>query len=311
MEESRAAPSARELVILGTASQVPSRRRTTNGYLLLFDDQGTLFDPGEGTQRQLILAGIPVSRVSRICLTHFHGDHCLGLPGVIQRLSLDRVTHPVEVAYPASGAAYLDRLRRASVFEDRTNLRLLPVSEPGPVTTGPPVRLVAGRLDHRPETFGWRLEEATTRHFLVERLERWGIRGPEVGRLQREGTVRIGSREITLDDVTEMRPGQVVAFVMDTGWCEEAVALARNADLVICEATFADADEPLARAYRHLTAADAGRLAAAAGARRLVLTHFSQRYPDPHPLGAEAAQHFDGDIVVAEELQRIPLPPRR
>jgi ribonuclease Z len=87
---------ARELVVLGTASQVPTRRRNHNGYLLRWDGEGILFDPGEGTQRQMLYAGVSASGLSRLCLSHFHGDHCLGLPGVIARLSLDRVHRPVE-----------------------------------------------------------------------------------------------------------------------------------------------------------------------------------------------------------------------
>ena len=79
--------SVRELVVLGTASQVPTRARNHNGYLLRWDGEGLLFDPGEGTQRQMLLAGVPSSAVTRICLTHFHGDHCLGVPGVVQRMS--------------------------------------------------------------------------------------------------------------------------------------------------------------------------------------------------------------------------------
>ena len=81
--------TARDLIVLGTASQVPTRRRNHNGYLLRWDGEGVLLDPGEGTQRQLTLAGVAPSTITRICLTHLHGDHCLGLPGVIQRLSLD------------------------------------------------------------------------------------------------------------------------------------------------------------------------------------------------------------------------------
>src|SRR5918997_517613 len=107
--------SARELVVLGTASQVPTRYRNHNGYFLRWDGEGVLFDPGEGTQRQLLLAGIPSGSITRICITHLHGDHCLGLPGVIQRMVLDRVTHPIDVYFPASGRPYIDRLRSASV----------------------------------------------------------------------------------------------------------------------------------------------------------------------------------------------------
>ncbi len=108
--------SARELVVLGTASQVPTRHRNHNGYLLRWDAEGLLFDPGEGTQRQMLFAGVASSAITRICLTHFHGDHCLGVPGVVQRLSLDRVAHPVHAHYPASGAHWFARLRYATAY---------------------------------------------------------------------------------------------------------------------------------------------------------------------------------------------------
>src|SRR5213082_4268810 len=110
--------SVRELVVLGTSSQVPTRYRNHNGYFLRWDDEGLLFDPGEGTQRQMIFAGVTVSQITRICITHFHGDHCLGLPGVLQRMSLDRVPHVVEAFFPAESAEVFGRLRRAALFRD-------------------------------------------------------------------------------------------------------------------------------------------------------------------------------------------------
>ena len=100
--------SDRELVVLGTASQAPTRRRNHNGYLLRWDGEGLLFDPGEGTQRQMIFAGVTASQITRICLTHFHGDHCLGLPGVLQRMSLDRVPHVVDACFPAQNREVFD-----------------------------------------------------------------------------------------------------------------------------------------------------------------------------------------------------------
>jgi ribonuclease Z len=95
--------SVRELVVLGTASQTPTRYRNHNGYLLRWDGEGILFDPGEGTQRQFTLAGVSPAEVTRICITHFHGDHCLGLPGMILRLALDQGRLPIAVHYPAGG----------------------------------------------------------------------------------------------------------------------------------------------------------------------------------------------------------------
>ncbi|HEY5110081.1 MAG TPA: ribonuclease Z [Acidimicrobiales bacterium] len=301
--------SDRELVVLGSASQTPTRHRNHNGYLLRWDDRSVLFDPGEGTQRQLLLSGASPTGIHHICVTHFHGDHCLGLPGILQRLSLDRVAHPVEVLFPASGTVYFDRLRRASVYQDHLDVRPVAVAGDGPASVGGPFAIEAVRLDHDPETFGWRVVEPDGIRMLPDRLTALGIEGPDVGCLAVDGVVEHGGRRVALDEVSEPRRGQRMAFVMDTGMCDAAVDLAGGADLVVCEATFASADTHLARRYRHLTAADAGRVARDAGARRLVITHFSQRYPDVRVLLDEARAVFD-DVVAAVDLLRVPVPPR-
>ena len=305
------AMSARELVVLGTASQAPTRHRNHNGYLLRWDAEGVLFDPGEGTQRQMLLAGVASSAITRICVTHFHGDHCLGLPGVLQRLSLDQVAHPVGVWYPAAGQEFYDRLRRCALYNDTVDVRPHPVTEEGVVDAGPePFSLVAARLDHRTETFGWRIAEPDGRRMLPQRLEAAGVSGPDIGRLQRDGSVPTGGgRVVTLEEMSEPRRGQVFAFVMDTRLCDGAFALADGADLLVCESTFLERDADLAAGYGHLTAAQAARVAAEAGARRLVLTHFSQRYPYDDEFLAEAGGIFP-DVVVARDLDRVPVPPR-
>jgi ribonuclease Z len=301
----------RELVVLGTASQVPTRQRAHNGYLLRWDGMGILFDPGEGAQRQLLLAGNSASDIHRICVTHFHGDHCLGLPGIIQRLSLDRVRHEVPVHFPASGEVFFDRLRNATVFHDTAIVAPRPISADGVLATGPFGTLSARRLNHPVESYGYRLTEPDGLRMLPERLARLGVAGPDIATITRTGSVRVNGRQVTLAEVSTPRPGQVVAFVMDTGICAAAVELAAGADLLVIESTFLTAQAALAAEAGHLTAAQAGQIATTAGVRKLVLTHFSQRYPDASLFGAEAAAHFDGEIVVAEELARIAVPARR
>jgi ribonuclease Z len=303
--------SVRDLVVLGTASQVPTRTRGHNGYLLRWDGEGVLFDPGEGTQRQMTLAGVAVADITRLCVTHFHGDHCLGVPGIVQRLSLDRVAHPVYAHYPASGRPLFDRLRHASAFHETAEVREQPVAADGPVATGSFGTLSARRLDHPVETYGYRLVEPDGRRMLPDRLAARGVAGPDVGILQRAGRLDTPSGPVTLDEVSEPRRGQRFAFVMDTRLCDAVHALADGADLLVIESTFLDVDADLAESYGHLTAAQAARVAAGCGVRRLVLTHFSQRYEDPTLFAAEAARHFDGDIVVAEDLMRVAVPPRR
>ena len=304
--------SNRELVILGTASQAPTRSRNHNGYLLRWDGEGLLFDPGEGTQRQLLFAGVTASQITRICITHFHGDHCLGLPGVLQRMSLDQVTHLVDACYPAESQEVFTRLRHAALFRDVLNVRECPVAGAGTVLQASSFQVEARPLSHSVPAIGYRLAEPDGRRMLPGKLAAHGITGPDVGRLQREGSLVTGNRVVTLDQVSEPRQGQRFAFIMDTRLCDAAFELADRADMVVCESTFAETEAALAREYGHLTAGQAGRIAAESGARLLVLTHFSQRYDsgDGQRLADQAAMAFGGQVVLAHDLDRIPVPPR-
>ncbi len=312
--------SDRELVVLGTASQAPTRRRNQGGALLRWNGDSILFDPGEGAQRQSALAGASLANVHRICISHFHGDHCLGLPGVIMRMAVDQGSLPVPVHFPASGRGFFEHLRQASVDQEYIPTDALPISEPGVIHETEDYILRCARLDHTVETYGFRLEERDAPRFVRERLDAAGIVGEHVGELERRGAIEVAGRRVTIDEVTEIRRGQVFAYVMDTGWCDGALELADGADLLMCESTFLSRDAALAAEYLHLTAQQAGRLAREAGARRLVLSHFSRRYDDPErvgrgrsvrrePFAAEARREFD-DVVEATDLQRIPVPAR-
>jgi ribonuclease Z len=300
----------RELVVLGTSSQVPTRTRAHHGALLRWGDEAILLDPGEGTQRQLTLAGVSPSSITRICITHLHGDHCLGLPGVLQRLALDGLERPVDLYFPASGQEYITRLRHSTATARGVEVREHPVHEDGVVHEGPRYALHAVALDHRIDTFGWRLQEHDGRRMLPDALAARHISGPDVGRLQRDRSLSTEEGVVRLEEVSAPRPGQVFAFVMDTRSCRAAVELARGADLLVAESTYLSSEADLAAEHAHLTAADAGRIAAEAGARRLVLTHYSQRHQDEQLFAEEAQQHFQ-DVHAARDLDRIPVPPRR
>ncbi|MFH9420827.1 ribonuclease Z [Streptomyces sp. NPDC017529] len=299
--------SVRELVVLGTASQVPTRHRNHNGYLLRWDGEGIMFDPGEGTQRQMLRAGVAAHDLNRICVTHFHGDHSLGLAGVIQRINLDRVPHPVTAHYPASGRRFFDRLRYATAYRETVELAEEPVAADGVLARTPSYVLEARKLSHPVESYGYRLVEPDGRRMLPERLAAHGIAGPDVGRLQRDGELN----GVTLDDVSEVRRGQRFAFVMDTRLCDGVHALAEGCDLLVIESTFLDEDVRLAADHGHLTAGQAARAAAEAGVRHLVLTHFSQRYSDPAEFERQArAAGFAGELTIARDLMRVPVPKR-
>lgn len=291
----------RELVVLGTSSQVPTRHRNHNGYLLRWDGEGILFDPGEGTQRQMTYAGVSASAITRICITHLHGDHCLGLPGVLQRFALDQVDRAVDLYFPETGLEYIERLRHASVYDSDIDVRLHPVSDDGVVAEAELFTLSAKRLDHGPDTVGWRIEEPDAMRFNRDALHGLGVDGPAVAVLREKGEVTLDDgRVVSAGAARERRIGQKFAFVMDTRVCDAAVELAAGADMVVAESTFADDDVDLAQSYGHLTARQAAEIAALADARSLVLTHFSQRYRDVSHLEAEAAEVFP-DVRAAND----------
>lgn len=265
-----------------------------------------LFDPGEGTLRQLIYAGVSASMITKIFISHFHGDHCLGLAGVVQRISLDQVRHPVRIYYPASGQEYLERLLNASIYYRQATFIPCPVAESGVIADAAHCRVEALRLEHVVDCFGYRISEADSYTVAAGRLRELGLSGREIGELKEKGELTHGGERIQLGDYGVMKAGKRVAFIMDTRSCPAAYDLARDADLVISEATFLAAEGEQAERYGHLTAAQAATIAKEGGARQLVLTHFSGRHPTTAPYLAEAGAIFPG-VVVAEDGDRIEL----
>lgn len=301
--------TGRELLVLGTAARAPTRRRNPNGYLFRWNDQAVLVDPGEGTQIQLVRAGVSPHRVNHICITHLHGDHCLGLPGVLEQVMADD-GHEVTVHVPASSIRVARHLCQATL-DTEPAVRLDPVpARPGGAWTRvvdePTLRISARPLEHSVDTVGWRIEEPARRHIDPERARRAGVRGPDLGRLQRDGQIDVGGNRITLEELSADVDGFCAAVVMDTRMCDAAVELADGADLLLCEATFLDADADLARASGHLTARQAATIARLAGARLLVLTHFSSRYDDTDGHRREAEAVFP-NVRCAEDLDVVPF----
>ncbi|MCL4117727.1 UNVERIFIED_CONTAM: hypothetical protein GTU68_054307 [Idotea baltica] len=201
-------------------------------------------------------------------------------------------------------------MRNASISHDVSAVVPQPIDGPGVVGKLGDLTLTAVALEHRCTTYGYRLDEPDGVSVVPERLVQAGIGGPDVGVLLEQGWIDGPNGRVTADDVTVARKGQSMAFVMDTVMCDGALELADGVDLLVSESTYLHEHIDLALQYSHMTARQAGELASASGARRLLLTHFSARYPDASVMGDEARQYHD-DVVVAEDLVPVPVPPRR
>lgn len=299
--------SVRDLIILGCSSQQPTRRRNHGAYLLRWNEEGLLFDPGEGTQRQFIYANVAPPCVTRIFVSHFHGDHCLGLGSMLMRLNLDKVTHPIHCYYPASGKKYFDRLRYGTIYHETIEVIEHPITEEGIIHDDGKFQIEAYFLEHGVDNVGYRVTEPTVRKFEKEKLKALGIEGPLVGTLRDEGSVTVGGKQVVLEDVSWERKGDTFATVIDTRPCPNAIRIASGAKLLLCESTYLEAEKELARKHRHLTAKQAAEIARAAGASHLVLTHFSARYLDLEPFLEEARSVFP-HTDVADDLKRFDYP---
>ncbi len=299
--------SVRDLIILGCSSQQPTRRRNHGAYLLRWNEEGLLFDPGEGTQRQFIYANVAPPCVTRIFVSHFHGDHCLGLGSMLMRLNLDKVTHPIHCYYPASGKKYFDRLRYGTIYHETINVIEHPINREGVIHDDGKFKIEAYFLEHGVDNVGYRVTEPDMRKFEREKLQAHGIKGPLVRQLEEEGSLIIDGKTTTLDDVSWIRKGDTFAIVIDTTPCANAIKVAKDAKLLLCESTYLEEHKKLAREHRHLTASQAAEIAKQGGAQHLVLTHFSARYLDLSLFEQEARAIFP-NTDVAEDLKRFDFP---
>lgn len=282
--------SIRKFYTLGTASQVPTRKRNHNGYFLRWDDEGILFDPGEGTHRQMIKNGISSNEITKIFISHFHGDHCLGLPGIIQRLSLDQVQHMVDIYFSAYGVEYFNKLRNSSVYHSEVELAIHPIEKEGVLFSDNKFEITTKKLDHRLECWGFRIKEPDSRTINKNKLDELGLSGPIIGELKTKGVVEYSNRKIKLEEISTLKKGQIFSYVLDTRYCKAAVDLAKQSDLLVCESTFLKEHETEADERGHLTAGQAARVAKEAEVDLLVLTHFSQRYSNGNMFEKEAAE---------------------
>lgn len=299
--------SKRDLIIFGTSSQHPTRERNHGGYLIRWNGEGFLCDPGEGTQRQFIFANVSPTQVTRILISHFHGDHCLGVGSMLMRLNLDGVKE-VHCYYPASGKKYFDRLRYGTSYHEAIKVIEHPVEQEGIVDDSGEFIIEAYRLDHgNIENLGWRIREKDEIKFHKEKLDAFGIRGPMVTELKNKGSLVVDGKKVQLEEVSYVRTGDVVAVVIDTRPCPGVFKTADNARLLLCESTYLETEKKLAKDHFHLTAREAAEIAKLARAEELVLTHFSARYISLKPFEEEARKVFP-NTHVAKDLDVYPFP---
>jgi ribonuclease Z len=299
------------IVFLGTGAAVPSAKRSLPAVVLQRGNEQFMFDCGESAQRQMMLAKVGLHKKLCVFITHMHGDHVLGLPGLLQTMALMDRERPVDVYGPAGLAHYLDCLRETLQFQLTFDVAVHEVADAGVVRDEEEYMVSAIPSNHAITSFCYAFaERPRSGKFHPEKAKAQGVpQGEAWGKLQR-GTPFVfpDGRMVKPEDVEgPSRRGRKIVYTGDTRTFAEFAAFAADADLVIHEATFEDALADKANLDGHSTPSQAAAQAKAAGAYKLVLTHISARYLDTKLL-LEQAQKVFPNTVVAEDFLELELP---
>jgi ribonuclease Z len=300
-----------KVIFLGTAGSIPTQKRSLPAILIKRRGEQIIFDCGEGVQRQMIMAGASFHRETKIFVTHMHGDHVLGLPGLMQTMALLDRDKPLEVYGPIGIKKFVRCIRETVQFALTFPIEIHEIRKAGVVCEEPEYTVQAIWANHVIPSLAYALvEKPRPGKFYPEKAKALGVaEGPLWSQLQHGRKVTLPSGKIVKpeDVMGPPRPGRKVVYTGDTRPFEGLADFAAEADLLIHDATL---DDDLAeRAYEdgHSTPSQAAENAKKAGAKRLVLTHISARYEDPKVLLKNAKKIFR-NTSVAEDFMEIEIP---
>ena len=302
-----------ELTFLGTAATMPSAERGLQALLVAAGSDRFLIDCGEGTQRQMLRAGLGFRRLTHVLLTHVHLDHVMGLPGLISTLRLLDQRNELTICGSGQTIGLVRRLLASLWGEGRAPLPLRLIAlEAGPVLEGRDYRVACFPVRHgSTESLGYRFDTLPRRHLRADLLAAHGVSaGPLRARLAAGEAIELPDGRWVMPEMVEGPPqsGASLAIVGDTEEVDTLTDAVRGADALVIEATFLEADAALAAERNHLTAAAASRLAAAAGVGALYLQHISGRY-QAAAVAAEAARLFPS-VRVMNDFDRVQVTAR-
>lgn len=298
-----------QIVFLGTSGSWPTPKRNVSAIAVKRGPEVLLFDCGEGTQRQFMQSTLSFMQVSRVFISHFHGDHFLGLPGIVQSMSMNGREAPLEVYGPRGIERLATELLSLGYFTPGFPVKAKELPPGAELDCGEYV-VRAFEAVHTVPCLSYVLEEkARPGRFSLERAEALGIpSGPLYSRLQEGETVTVGGRTIRPEDVLgPPRRGRKIVYTGDTMPHEALLTMARGADVLIHDATTDAALEEKANRYGHSSSRQAAEIAKEAGVGLLVLTHLSPRYEDPTSILEDAKRVFES-VRVAEDFTEIDVP---
>ncbi|MBS3147122.1 ribonuclease Z [Candidatus Woesearchaeota archaeon] len=294
-----------EIIFLGTSCMLPTKNRNAFSILLRYNQENILIDCGEGTQRQLRQLDISPTKITRVFLSHLHGDHILGLPGLIQTFVASAPEKELIIYGPRKTKLLMDYLLNLFVSDkNRVRIKIKEI-ESGKIFENNEFEINCAKLEHSITCIGYSLIQKDVRKINIDYLKKFGLKeNPLLGDLQKGKSITFKDHKITPKQATYLKEGKKITFILDTKYCKSAINLAQNSDILICESTFTKAYKDKAHEFKHLIAEDAAKIAKLSKSKELILTHFSQRYKTSEEFYKEAKKIFK-NVKCVNDLDSI------
>lgn len=280
-----------EITLLGTAGSAPTKSRSLPGIYLSYEGDAFLFDCGEGTQIQLLKYGLNSHKIRAIFLSHIHGDHVIGIAGIIRTLALNNRTDELKIFIPKG---YEKAIKLLITFDKAIvnyPIKIIGIKK-GELFKGKNFSISSFKLNHTVPTYGFVFKENDSIRFNIKECKKLGIKGEMYKELELKGHIFINEKKRYLKDLSFIKHGRKLVYASDTRPSKETEKASKNADLLIHESSYTNQYLELAKSRKHSTSIEAATVAKNSRAKFLVLTHFSARYKDEFELINEATTIF-------------------
>lgn len=292
------------IYFLGTSQAIPTAKRNHTALLMQYKSENILIDCGEGTQRQFRKMKLNPCKLTRILITHWHGDHILGLPGLFQTLQLNKYNKILYIYGPKRTKQFVSLMQRLFIPTGKLKIQVKEIVQ-GKFLETPDFYIEAFPMKHGAPTLSYRFVEKDKIRIDKAKLEKLKIIGKLAGELQKGKDIIWKKKKIRAKSLTYIEKGKKISFIFDTIINENCFKTAKNSDLLISEATYTKKEADLAKKYKHLTALQAAEIARKSKVKKLILTHISQRYENSEQEILREAKKIFKNTSIAEDLMRV------
>jgi ribonuclease Z len=289
-----------KITFLGTSDAVPSEKRNHTSILLNYNGENILVDCGEGTQRQMRIAGMNPCKLTKVLITHWHGDHVLGLSGLLQTLALSGYNKTLFIYGPKGSKEFINLIFKTFAFKEKLKFEVKEVS--GKFFENEDFALESASMDHGIPCNAYSFVLKEKIRIDKKKLEKFKLSpGPLLQKLKQGKDINYKNKKYLAKDLTYIEKGKKISFVFDTSYDKKISSFVKESDLLICESTFSLEEEDKAKEFRHLTSKQAAEIAKNSKSKKLIITHISQRYSkNTEEILSQAKKYFKNSYLVKD-----------